>query len=133
MEAIHVTQKTSTAADRSLHNLISWRQAGRSKLIVAIGSNDEHRSSAPLPPSTITTDLLAISTEDPATARALWGAFLSYLAWPQVPQWHLAIPRFLRPRLLVVVQLPPGATRIAVCSAISRSTGRLRFKASAAA
>ncbi len=134
MGAILVTDSiSSTATGRSLHNFISWQHVDGSRVILAVGSPSERNSPAALPPSAVTTDLVAASTDDPVTARELWGAFLAHLAFSQESRWHTVLPWFLRPSVPVTVQMPPGALRSAVCSAIEQSAGPLRFKVTAAA
>jgi hypothetical protein len=134
METILVNEQTSsTSSGRSLHNRVSWQSINGQRIIIAIGSPEEWHSAAALPMSATTTDLVVASTEDPALASLLWGAFLAYLVRPQVPAWHFALPRFLRPPLLVSVRLPVGHVSSAVSSAIERSQGPLRFKVHAAA
>src|SRR5690606_24895753 len=114
-------------------NRVAWRNVDGQRVIIAVGSPEEWRSPAALPPSAVTTDLVVASTEDPALARLQWGDFLAHLTWRQVPSWHLALPRFLRPACRVSVRLPDGYEVSDVSSAIERSQGPLRFKVSAAA
>ena len=133
MEAIVVSEMTSRApSGRSLHNRVSWRSQGRQRLIVAVGAPEEWNSPAALPPTVNTTDLVAAAQEQPELAKEMWGAFLHYLVADSVPAWHFALPRFLRPPVVVSLKLPP-ASRAAVSSAIVHSRGPLRFRVTAAA
>lgn len=129
MKTIVVTEQTSSVMpSRSLHNRVVWRHVNGQREVLAVGVPEEWRSPAAMPPSAVTTDLIAASVEDAALATLLWGAFLSYLARPYLPGWHSALPRFLRPSVPVSVVLPTGAMTSAVSSAIEKSRGPVRFK-----
>lgn len=133
MEEILVTETRSSSAGRSLHNRVAWQLVNGERVILAVGAPSEWRSTAPLPATAVVTDLVAASLQDPALARELWGAFLGYLASPQVPGWHFVLPRFARPCMPVTVGLPPGPALSAVCSAIREARGPLRLELRAAA
>jgi len=128
METILVTETSSAFGKRSLHNQVAWQLVKGERLILAVGAPTEWKSSKPLPPTAVVTDLVAASVEDLPLARQLWGAFLGHLIAPQLPGWHFALPRFMRPAVPVAVKLASGAALSAVCSAIQSSRGPLRFK-----
>lgn len=128
MEAILVTETSSAFGKRSLHNQVAWQLVKGERLILAVGAAMEWKSSKPLPPTAVVTDLVAASVEDPSLARLLWGAFLGHLIAPQLSGWHFALPRFMLPVMPVVVMLPSGTMFSGVCSAIQGAQGPLRFK-----
>ncbi|MBO9664043.1 hypothetical protein [Dokdonella sp.] len=128
MEAILITETRSSIGERSLRNRVAWQVVNGERVVLAVGDPSEWRSSAPLPATAVVTDVVAASVDDPPLARELWGALLGYLAWPQVPRWHFALPRFLRPSRAVRIQLPAGPVRSAVCSAVGSAAGPLRFR-----
>ena len=133
MEAILITESRSSIGGRSLHNCVAWQLVDGERVVLAVGDPSEWRSSMPLPATAVVTDVVAASVDDPPLARELWGALLGYLASPQVPGWHFALPRFLRPAMPVTVRLPPGAALSAVCFAVWKARGPLRFEVRAAA
>ena len=128
METILVTETGSAFGKRSLRNHVAWQLMNGKRSILAVGAATEWKSSKPLPSAAVVTDLVAASVDDPTLARQLWGAFLGHLIAPQLPGWHFALPRFMRPSMPVAVKLPPGAMLSAVCSAIQDAQGPLRFK-----
>lgn len=127
MEAILITETRSALGARSLHNRVAWQLVDGERVVLAVGDPSEWRSSMPLPATAVVTDVVAASVDDPPLARELWGALLGYLASPQVPGWHFALPRFLRPAWAVKVQLPAGPVRSAVGAAVASARGPLRF------
>jgi hypothetical protein len=134
METITVTElKSSSSSGRSSHNLISWQYINGKQTIIAVGAPEDWNSTAALPPSTVTTDLVVAATEDPELAKLLWREFINYLVVPNLPIWHFALPHFLRPRVLISLRLPDKDTSLAVFAAIQQSRSPLRLRVENAA
>lgn len=114
----------------AFENKLAWLPNKSGQMIIAVGGPHEWRSSAPLPPEAVMTDLVITSTTDTELAATLWGPFLAYLYYAaRPPPWGrmLMLLSFGLIRVPVRIDITDATIRAAVRLAISQSRYFPRF------
>jgi hypothetical protein len=91
-------------------------------MIIAIGGPAQWRSTQPLPPEAVVTDLVSASLADLVLAISLWGPFLAYIGHgARQKGWRNAFSGVLRTQVAVRLDIKDEGVRSAVKSAIEKA------------
>jgi hypothetical protein len=118
-----------------LENKIAWISVDGRRVIMAVGGPTEWRTSEPLPPGAVLTDLVSASTIDPSLAAFLWRPFLAYLFLTylgcsgKLPLWRRVLISVAPWLLSLPVQLAISDSTVclAVRKSIESSRSTFRF------